>query len=157
MKRTDVTYGQLDKVLRSFGLTCRLYEADRGFAHRTHYNTAMYDYVWRAYRDTDPVPLELALDRRFGGLIAQFVEPAEGSDHEAVDRWFDETLPQWLPGSSVANVSSWALHAGGVEDDGLPNDWFVPEADGFPNDWFQPDNNNAPAASPAGRSISAMR
>jgi hypothetical protein len=61
--------------------------------------------------------LELALDRRFGGLIAQFVEPAEGSDHEAVDQWFDETLPEWLPGSSVANVSSWALHAGGVRDD----------------------------------------
>jgi hypothetical protein len=98
----------------------RLYEADRGFAHRTHYNTAMYDYDWRAYRDPDPVPLELALDRRFGGLIAQFVEPAEGSDHHAVDQWFDETLPEWLPESSVANVSSWALHAGGGVEDDVP-------------------------------------
>lgn len=28
MNRTEVTYGQLDRVLRSFGLTCRLYTAD---------------------------------------------------------------------------------------------------------------------------------
>lgn len=28
MKRSEATYGQLDEVLRSFGLTCRLYEAD---------------------------------------------------------------------------------------------------------------------------------
>jgi hypothetical protein len=28
MKRTDVTYGQLDKVLRSLGFSCRLLEKD---------------------------------------------------------------------------------------------------------------------------------
>lgn len=28
MKRTDVTYGQLDKVLRSLGFSCRLVKAD---------------------------------------------------------------------------------------------------------------------------------
>ncbi len=28
MKRTEITYGQLDRVLRSFGLTSRLYAAD---------------------------------------------------------------------------------------------------------------------------------
>ena len=28
MNRTDVTYGQLDKVLRSLGFSCRLYTAD---------------------------------------------------------------------------------------------------------------------------------
>ena len=28
MKRSEVTYGQLNRVLRSFGLTCRLYTAD---------------------------------------------------------------------------------------------------------------------------------
>jgi hypothetical protein len=27
MKRTKVTYGQLDRVLRSFGFSCRLYNA----------------------------------------------------------------------------------------------------------------------------------
>jgi hypothetical protein len=28
MKRTDVTYGQLDKVLRSLGFTCRVVKGD---------------------------------------------------------------------------------------------------------------------------------
>jgi hypothetical protein len=28
MKRTDVTYGQLDKVLRSLGFSCRLVEGE---------------------------------------------------------------------------------------------------------------------------------
>jgi hypothetical protein len=28
MNRTEVTYGQLNKVLRSLGFTCRLYTAD---------------------------------------------------------------------------------------------------------------------------------
>jgi hypothetical protein len=35
------------------------------------------------------------------------------------------------------------------EDDGFPNDWFVPQADGFPNDWFVPDNQNPPAPTAA--------
>jgi hypothetical protein len=99
----------------------RLYAADRGFAHRTHYNTALYDYEWRAYRDPDPVPLELALDRRYGGLIAQFVEPAEHADHAAVDAWFDRTLPGWLAGSKVACVSSWSLHQSEVSPEEVAN------------------------------------
>jgi hypothetical protein len=35
------------------------------------------------------------------------------------------------------------------EADGFPNDWFVPEADGFPNDWIYPDNQNAPTPAAA--------
>jgi hypothetical protein len=85
----------------------RLYEADRGFASRTHYNTGTYRHAWRAYRDADPVPLELALDHRYGGLVAQFVEPAQGEDQAAVDRWFDAELPAWIKGSPVATVSNW--------------------------------------------------
>jgi hypothetical protein len=37
MKRTDVTYGQLDKVLRSFGFSCRLLTDDppaRRYEHK---------------------------------------------------------------------------------------------------------------------------
>jgi hypothetical protein len=37
MKRTNVTYGQLDKVLRSFGFSCRLVEKDppaRRYEHK---------------------------------------------------------------------------------------------------------------------------
>jgi hypothetical protein len=37
MKRTDVTYGQLDKVLRSLGFSCRLIKGDppaRRYEHK---------------------------------------------------------------------------------------------------------------------------
>lgn len=83
-----------------------LYEADRGFASRTHYNTGVYRHRWRAYRDADPVPLELALDHRYAGLVAMFVEPT--GSQEAVDEFFDAVLPGWLLGSPVATASAWS-------------------------------------------------
>jgi hypothetical protein len=84
-----------------------LYAADRGFGPRTHYNTATYRLDWRAHRDPDPVPLELALDHRFPGMVALFVDPAEDATAADVDAWFDGYLPGWLPGSPVATVSNW--------------------------------------------------
>jgi len=85
-----------------------LYTVDRGFQSRTHYNTGTYAYAWRAYRDPDPVPLELALDHRYPGLVALWVEPSAGAAHADVDAWFDAELPAWLDGSPVATVSSWS-------------------------------------------------
>jgi hypothetical protein len=100
-----------------------LYAADRGFQSRTHYNTGFFRYEWRAYRDPDPVPLELALDHRYRGLVAQFVEPAEGSDPSAVDDLMDHTLPAWLAGSAVASVSSWsAVPLPATKPDFVPTD-----------------------------------
>jgi hypothetical protein len=67
---------------------------------------------------------------------------------------FDPTDPaQWwrlqnLPHILVQPNAPPTPAPGNAEDDGLPNDWFVPEADGFPNDWINPGNNNAPAPSP---------
>ncbi len=80
-----------------------LYAEDRGFAARTHYNTGFWRADWRAYRDPDPVPLELALDHRYAGMVALFIEPGE-----ELDGWFDAELPAWLAGSPVAAVSSWS-------------------------------------------------
>lgn len=42
MKRTDVTYGQLDKVLRSLGFSCRLVEGDRPARRYEHKETGAY-------------------------------------------------------------------------------------------------------------------
>jgi hypothetical protein len=83
-----------------------LYAADRGFASRRHFNTATYRHDWRAYRDPDPVPLELALDHRYAGMVALWCDPGDAG-REELDRWFDGYLPTWLPGSPVASVSSW--------------------------------------------------
>ena len=85
-----------------------LYAADRGFGPRTHYNTGTYRHRWRAYRDTQPVPIELALDHRYRGLVAWFIDPAN-DDTAAVDAFFDAQLPQWMTDSAVASVSTWDL------------------------------------------------
>jgi hypothetical protein len=67
---------------------------------------------------------------------------------------FDSTDPsQWwrlqnLPHILIQPNAPPNAASGGTEDDGLPNDWFVPEADGFPNDWIRPDNN-APTPTPS--------
>jgi len=86
----------------------RLYAEDRGFASRTHYNTATYGHSWRAYRDADPVPIELALDHRYPGMVALFVDRADGVEQDRLDDWFDGFLPGWLAGSHVASVAHWA-------------------------------------------------
>lgn len=83
-----------------------LYAADRGFASRTHYNTGTFRHRWRSYRDPHPVPLELALDHRYQGLVAWFVDPADG-DLAGVDDFFSKQLPGWLDGSPIASVSAW--------------------------------------------------
>jgi len=85
-----------------------LYAEDRGFAERTHHNTATFAHNWRAYRDPDPVPIELALDHRYPGMVAMFLDLADGVEQAAMDAWFDGFLPGWLPGSDVASVVHWA-------------------------------------------------
>ncbi len=85
-----------------------LYELDRGFNSRTHYNTGTYRYEWRAYRDRDPVLLEMAPDYRYPGMVAMWVEAAEGVEQARIDDWFDGNLSAWIADTPVANVSSWS-------------------------------------------------
>src|ERR1700694_4783302 len=85
-----------------------LYAEDRGFQPRTHYNTGFWRHEWRAYRDPDPVPIELALDHRYPGMVALFVELPAGVPAEQLDAFFDAELPGWLGASPVASVSTWS-------------------------------------------------
>lgn len=78
-----------------------LYAQDRGFAARTHYNTGFYRLDWRSYRDPDPVPLELALDHRYAGMVALFID---ADDPAATDAWFADHLDGWLKDSPVASL-----------------------------------------------------
>ena len=84
-----------------------LYANDRGYQHRTHVHTAMYGHQMRWYRDDDPVPLELAFDHPYQGLVSVCVERDDGTSQAAVDDWFSEQLPGFLADSPVAAVSSW--------------------------------------------------
>lgn len=83
-----------------------LYAQDRGFGPRTHYNTGTFAHRWRSYRDAEPVPVELALDHRYAGMVTLFLDPTDG-DLGAVDDVFADLLPGWLEGSPVASVSTW--------------------------------------------------
>ena len=50
-----------------------LYADGRGFAERRHVHTVLFDHLGAAYRDDDPVPIELALDHGYDGDRARLV------------------------------------------------------------------------------------
>ncbi|OPC80633.1 hypothetical protein B4N89_06365 [Embleya scabrispora] len=84
-----------------------LYGNDRGFQHRVHAHTAMYLHDNRWYRDEDPVPLELALDRNYQGLVSLAVQREEGVSQEDLEKWFSTHLPDFLRESPIASVAAW--------------------------------------------------
>lgn len=86
-----------------------LYTAGRGFEERVHAHTALYTHQQDFYRDDDGVPVELALDHRFAGLVSIHVDRAPDVKHPAFDDWFrDVGAPLLLDDASpVAIVCSW--------------------------------------------------
>jgi hypothetical protein len=64
-----------------------LHENDRMFPHRDHVHTLMYKYRGEAHADPDGVPAELALDRRYPGLVLVIGELAEGVKDTQVTEW----------------------------------------------------------------------
>lgn len=85
-----------------------LYQNDRGFNERTHVHTLLYTLDWVRHRDADPVPLALALDHRFAGLVTVAIERNEGVEQKRLDEWFDAYLPKFLAGSPIASCSTWS-------------------------------------------------
>lgn len=97
-----------------------LYESGRGFGERTHVHTALYDHLGAAYRDDDPVPVELALDHGYDGLVAVWMD---GRNERAAERLAGELakehLPDLLDGSTLELASNWTPSAG--EEEKLKN------------------------------------
>lgn len=84
-----------------------LHAAGRMFAHREHVHTALYDRAFVANRDSDGVPVELALDHRYPGLITLIGEhSASVSSADATDRC-RQMIAALLKDSPIAQV----LHA----------------------------------------------
>ena len=81
----------------------KLHKNGRMFAERDHIHTLLYTYEWAASRDGDAgVPVELAFDHRFPGMVAVIGEAAEGTAVADVDRWYrEEHLPSAMAGSAV--------------------------------------------------------
>jgi hypothetical protein len=77
-----------------------LHAAGRMFEERDHVHTLLYNYCWEYRRDPDGVPIELALDHPYRGLVSVFIDRAEDVSNEGLWEWLRaEHLPGLLPGS----------------------------------------------------------
>ncbi len=64
-----------------------LHENNRMFPHRDHVHTLMYKYRGEVHADPDGVPAELALDRRYPGLVLVIGELADGVKDTQITDW----------------------------------------------------------------------
>jgi hypothetical protein len=81
----------------------KLHANGRMFAERDHIHTALYNYEWSQGREPDGVPVELALDHHFAGMVTVIGEHAEGATHADIDAWYRDTrLPEMMGGSDIA-------------------------------------------------------
>jgi hypothetical protein len=103
----------------------RLYAEGRGFAERKHTHTVLYDHLGAAYRDSDAdaVPIELALDHGYDGLVIVWLDGREGRDARTLDADLAKThMPDLLAQSNVEIVSSWTPSAGENDPRDVPMD-----------------------------------
>jgi len=86
-----------------------LYANGRGFSERTHIHTVVMDHVGAdSYRDDDPVPLALALDHAYPGIVVAWFDGRDqmpAADLHA--RLTERLVPELLAGSSIESASSW--------------------------------------------------
>jgi hypothetical protein len=99
-----------------------LYASGRGFAERTHVHTSTFGYVGASYRDDDPVPVELALDHGYDGLIVLWWDAATGTGADLADELASGYVPDLLAGSPVEIVASWVPSSPDADDQGAPMD-----------------------------------
>nr|MCS5637496.1 hypothetical protein [Myxococcota bacterium] len=82
-----------------------LAEQGRTFDERDVLTAASYDLVGTVARDADGVPPELALDRRYPGLVLAWVERTREHSIEALQTaLLDEVLPEFLEKSPTAQA-----------------------------------------------------
>ncbi|MCP4904887.1 MAG: hypothetical protein GY910_07890 [bacterium] len=82
-----------------------LYSNGRGFLERTHVHTVLFDYLATAYRDDDPVPIQLALDHGYPGIAMIATERASGVSQQELLAWTAESGR--FEGGAIASISSW--------------------------------------------------
>ena len=100
-----------------------LYAEGRGFSERRHTHTVLYDHLGAAYRDPDPVPVELALDHGYDGLVALWFDAQGGRDAGALHRDLQKShIGDLVDGSNIEIVSSWTPSAGENDPRDVPMD-----------------------------------
>ncbi len=86
-----------------------LYGNGRGFSERSHVHTATFDLLGTVYRDPDAVPVELALDHCYDGLVIAWLDGRDGlSAPDLHDRLATGLLPGVLAGTDIEIAASWA-------------------------------------------------
>jgi hypothetical protein len=86
-----------------------LYAGGRGFAERTHVNTNLYNFLGADYRDADPVPVTLALDHRYAGLVITWFDGLGGrSPQQCLAELRKGPLREFLAGSQVEIAATFA-------------------------------------------------
>ncbi len=84
-----------------------LHAAGRMFAERDHVHTLLYHFQWEHRRDPDGVPVELALDHPYRGLVVDFIDRDESVTNEELWSWLrTEHLPGLLPGTDADLVAA---------------------------------------------------
>lgn len=87
-----------------------LYAAGRGFPEREHVHTSQYLPDSNVSAQEDGVPLELALDHNYRGLVTVMIEPAEGVDRTAAIETINGVPVKALLGTGAVDlVSSWRM------------------------------------------------
>jgi len=66
-----------------------LHANERMFNERDHIHTALYNYAGEANAPGSSMPVELALDRGYPGMITLIGEMTDGVDAAAVTKWVD--------------------------------------------------------------------
>jgi hypothetical protein len=89
-----------------------LYGNNRGFPERTHVHTVLFDHLGSVYRDDDPVPVDLALDHGYDGIVAAWFDAQHGDAGELHAALSKALVPDLLRGSSIEIASSWTPSAG---------------------------------------------
>jgi hypothetical protein len=89
-----------------------LYGNNRGFPERKHAHTVLFDHLSAVYRDPDPVPVELALDHGYDGILTAFFDARAGDAHGLHQALAADLLPELLQGSNIETASSWTPSAG---------------------------------------------
>lgn len=83
-----------------------LYTNGRGFNERSHVHTVTFDHVGTAYRDADPVPVELALDHHYAAIVGVWLDARAGDAADLHER-LAGPLKELMDGSSIEIASDW--------------------------------------------------
>jgi len=99
-----------------------LYNHGRGFPKRDHVHTVLFDHVGAVYRDADPVPIDLALDHKYDGIFAVWMDAKTGDARGLHAALAKKHAPALVKGSTIEIVSSWTPSAGENEPKETPMD-----------------------------------